>query len=140
MMKPKRFIENIKKDNLDCVSKVIYDVCKNAMIHCSEDESFVGQVHFPYKYVNLAGPEARVWYSCTRHDLSLILIFVTRLDREPTVKAGRPRSSAIKRDAHIFGSPRSIRGDDGYACFSVCCHSCCTWCPGVHHGGSPDPT
>lgn len=136
----KRFIENIEKDNLDCILKVIYNVDKNAVIYYSEDESFVEQVHFPYRYVNLAGPEARVWYSCMRHDLSLILIFVTSPDRERTVEAGRPLSSAIKQDAHIFGSPHNIRGDDGYACFSVCCHSCCTWCPGVHHGGSPDPT
>lgn len=139
-MRPKRFIENIEKDNLDCISKVIYNVYKNSVIYCSEDESFVEQVHFSYRYVNLAGLEARVWYSCMRHDLSHILIFVTRPDRERTAEAGRSRSSAIKQDAHIFGSPRNIRGDDGYACFSVCCHSCCTWCPGVHYGGSPDPT
>lgn len=25
-MRPKRFIENIEKDNLDCISKIIYDV------------------------------------------------------------------------------------------------------------------
>lgn len=64
-MRPKRFIENIEKDNLDCISKVIYNVYKNAVIYYSEDESFVEQVHFPYRYVNLADPEARVWYSCT---------------------------------------------------------------------------
>lgn len=89
------------------------------MNHCSKDESSTEQVYFPYKYVNLAGPRARVWYSRMRNDLWLILIFVIRPNRETgnhsTAEADQPRSSAIKHDTHIFGSPRiaSVRGMTG---------------------------
>jgi len=88
-------------------------------------------VYLPYEYVNRRGPKARVR---DEYDLSLVLIFLTRFEAAPATEL--PRSRAIR---HIFSAPLA-QGDDGYACFSVCCHSCCARCPGVRRGGPPDPT
>jgi len=91
-------------------------------------------VHLPYEYVNPAGAGGTRPQRVRGHDLSLVLIFLTRL--QAATEAGvldlRPLGT-------YFRLP-SREGDDGYACFSVCCHSCCAQCPGVRRGGSPDPT
>lgn len=111
------------------------------MIHCSKDKSSAEQVRFPYGYVNLTGPKARVCYRCTKARLIAYINFCYKT--RPGNRRWRravPDLRLLSRDAHIFGSTHNNRGGWRVRVFlGLLSFVCCTWCPGARRGGSPGP-